>query len=58
MNAKKATQHDESTSTNEPHAPPVWVHEPDARDDDHPSHPPSGRDEGQGLDEPGYGYGV
>ena len=55
----KAAEHDKSptqTDTNTTHA---WVREPDeAEKKKQAAQSQTGRDEGQVLDEPGYGHGV
>ena len=55
----KAPEHEQSPPQNETNARPAWVREPDeAEKKKQSSQSESARDEGQGLDEPGYGYGV
>ena len=55
----KAPQHDQSPPQNESTSKPAWVREPDeAEKKKQQNKAQSARDEGQSLDEPGYGYGV
>ena len=56
----KAREHEQPPSQNETNARPAWVREPDEveKKKQQQNQAQSARDEGQGLDEPGYGYGV
>ena len=55
----KAREHEQPPSQNETNARPAWVREPDeAEKKKQQSQAQTARDEGQSLDEPGYGYGV
>ena len=56
----KAPQHDQSPpSQNESNTKPAWVREPDeAQKKKQAAQSQSAREEGQVLDEPGYGHGV
>ena len=56
----KAPQHDQSPpSQNESNTKPAWEREPDeAQKKKQAAQSQSAREEGQVLDEPGYGHGV
>ena len=55
----KAREHEQPPSQNETITRPAWVREPDeAEKKKKQNQAQSARDEGQSLDEPGYGYGV
>jgi hypothetical protein len=49
-------QQDTSTQSDDSNTPPVWVQEPDDSDAD--PHSPTGHEEGEPMEEPGYGHGV
>ena len=52
-----AAQQDESTPQEDPNGSQVWGREPTVPDDQ-PTSPPADDDEGQVIEEPGYGHGV
>jgi len=50
-------QHDTSSRSDDVNTPRVWAQEPDGSDEE-PDSPPTGHEEGEPMDEPGYGHGV
>ena len=50
-------QQETPSRTDDTRTPPVWAHEPDASDGEPNGHP-SCHEEGESMEEPGYGHGV